>query len=66
MNKIVQDSAIIREFKTQFSSITYKEHKKLEGLMNVYTGLLEKREKYYKEMPYINKKIKEKEAVLSN
>ena len=60
-NKPVSDSAILREFKSQFSSITYKEHRKLESLLNTYMSHLEKREKSYNILLLPNK-IKEKAA----
>ena len=60
------DSTIIHEFKSQFSSITYKEHKKLEGIINKYMSLLEKREKFYSELPSISLKLKEKELLSKN
>lgn len=59
LGKIVQDSVIVNEFKSQFSSITYKEHKKLENLTSVYLALLDKREKFYSEFP-LQRKISEK------
>lgn len=64
LGKIVQDSAVVQEFKSQFSSITYKEHKKLENLMSAYLSLLDKREKFYSEFP-LQRKISEKSSLES-
>ena len=57
--KPVADNIILREFKAQFSSITYKEHRKLESLLSAYMSHLEKREKSYN-MLLLPHKIKEK------
>lgn len=55
-SKPVADSIILRDFKSQFSSITYKDHKKLESLISTYLSLLEKREKSYIVMSLLSKK----------
>lgn len=63
--KVIPDNTIIQEFKAQFSSINYKEHKKLESLVNVYMALLDKREKFYKALP-VDRKFKEKDKIQEN
>lgn len=60
--KIAPDSLIIGEFKSQFSSMSYNDHKKLENLLNAYLHQLEKREKFYKSLP-VAEKFKEKGKV---
>jgi hypothetical protein len=50
LEKVVQDSIIMQEFKSQFSSINYKDHKKLESLMTVFLTLLEKREGFLSDL----------------
>ena len=62
LSKIVQDSVILQEFKSQFSSINYKEHKKLESLMNVYLALLEKHEGFCSDFS-LSRKLSEKSSL---
>jgi hypothetical protein len=61
LSKIASDTLVSHEFKSQFSSINYKEHKKLEGLINIYIALLEKRENFYSGLPF-SSKLKQKTA----